>query len=93
MEDNKSKLATPGKSNSYKANPNRYRKRPRLELAAGTLIENSNNEPVIYKRRLVKGRRNLSTHKPTLAGNSGTREIATDNSKLPQPITKPEGTY
>ena len=46
-------------------------------------MENSNNKLVIYRRRLVKGRRNLSTYKPILASNSGTREIAIDNSKLP----------
>ena len=45
------------------------------------------------RRRLVKGRRNLSTYKPILASNSGTREIAIDNNKLPQPITKPKGIY
>ena len=56
-------------------------------------MENSNNKLVIYKRQLVKGRYNLSAHKPILASDSGTREIATDNSKSPQPITKPEGTH
>ena len=42
---------------------------------------------------MAKGRYNLSTYKPTLANNSGTGEITIDNSKSPQPITKPEGTY
>ena len=73
----------PRKLNSYKANLNRSRKRPSAELAVGTLIENSNNEPVIYRRRLVKGRRNLSTYKPILASNSSTREIAVDDGKSP----------
>ena len=73
----------PKKLNSYKANLNRYRKRPWLELAVGTLIENSNSEPVIYKRRLVKGKYNLSTYKPILASNSGTKEIAINNGKSP----------
>jgi len=36
----------------------------------------------MHKRRLVKGRYNLSTYKPILASNSSTREIAVDNSKL-----------
>jgi len=48
----------------------------------GTLIENNNNKPVVRKRRLVKGRRNPFTYKPTLASNSSTKEIAADNSKL-----------
>jgi len=56
-------------------------------------MENSNNEPVVRRRRLVKGRRNLSTYKPTLASNSDTREIAIDNSKSPQPIIEPKGIY
>ena len=59
----------------------------------GTLTENSNNELVICRRRLAKGRHNLSTNKPTSANNSSTREIAADNGKLPQPITKPKGIY
>ena len=45
------------------------------------------------RRQLVKKRHNLSTYKPTLASNSGTGEIAADNSKLPQPITEPKGIY
>jgi len=45
------------------------------------------------RRRLVKGRRNLSTYKPILASNSGTREITVDNGKLPQSITEPKGIY
>jgi len=45
------------------------------------------------RRQLVKGRRNLSAYKPILASNSGTKEIAIDNSKLPQPITEPKGIY
>ena len=93
MEDNESEPAMPGKLNSCKANLNRYRKRPRLELAVGTLIESSNNEPVVCRRWLVKGRRNLSAYKPILISNSGTREIAADNGKSPQPITKLIGIY
>jgi hypothetical protein len=81
-EDNKSKPAAPRKLNSRKANPNRSRKRPWVELVVGTLIENSDNKPVICRRRLVMGRRNLSTYKPILVSNSGTREIAVDNGKL-----------
>jgi hypothetical protein len=72
----------PRKLNSYKANLNRSRKCPEVELVVGTLMENSNNEPVIYRGRLVKGRRNLSAYKPILVSNSGTREITIDNSKL-----------
>jgi hypothetical protein len=49
----------------------------------GILIENSNNKLVIYRRRLVKGRYNLSTYKPILASNSSTKEIAADNGKSP----------
>ena len=45
------------------------------------------------RRRLVKKRRNLSTYKPILASNSGTGEIAVDNSKLPQPITESKGIH
>ena len=45
------------------------------------------------RRRLVKRKRNLSAYKPILASNSGTGEIAVDNGKLPQPITKPKGTH
>jgi len=56
-------------------------------------MENSNNKLVIRRRLLVKGRYNPSTYKPILASNSGTREITIDNSKLPQPITKPKGIY
>ena len=46
-------------------------------------MENSDNELIIYKRWLVKGRYNPSTYKPILVSNSGTREIAVDNSKSP----------
>ena len=60
---------------------------------AGTLIKNSNNKPVVYRRQLVKGRYNLSAYKPISASNSSTREIATNNSKLLQSITKPKGIY
>jgi hypothetical protein len=59
----------------------------------GTLTENSNNKPIIYRRRLVKGRRNPSTYKPILVSNSSTREITVDNGKLLQSITKPKGIY
>ena len=45
-------------------------------------MENSNNKLVVYRRRLMKGRYNPFTHKPTLASDSGTGEIAADNSKL-----------
>ena len=45
------------------------------------------------RRRLVKGRYNLSTYKPILVSNSSTREITADNGKLPQSITKPKGIY
>ena len=41
----------------------------------------------------MKGRYNLSTYKPILASDSGTGEITTDNSKLLQSITEPEGIY
>ena len=80
-EDSKSRPAAPRKLNSYKANLNRSRKRPRVELVVGTLIENSDNKLVIRRRRLVKGRYNLSAYKPILASNSGTREITVDNGK------------
>jgi hypothetical protein len=56
-------------------------------------MENSNNKLIIRRRWLVKGRYNLSTYKPILVSNSGTREIAVDNSKSPQSITKPKGIY
>ena len=49
-KDNKSKLAIFRKLNSYKANLNKYKKCLWLELAAGTLMENSDNELVVYKR-------------------------------------------
>ena len=45
------------------------------------------------KRRLVKERCNLSAYKPILASNSSTKEIAVNNSKSPQPITKPKDIY
>jgi hypothetical protein len=70
------------KSNSHKANLNRHRKYPWLELMAGTLMENSNSELVMYRRRLAKGRYNLSAYKPILTSDSSTKEIAVDNSKL-----------
>ena len=60
---------------------------------AGILTENSDNKPVVRRRQLVKGRRNLSAYKPILTSDSNTREIATDNGKLLQSITKPEGTH
>ena len=60
---------------------------------AGTFIENSNNKLVICRRRLVKERYNLSIYKPTLASNSSTGEIAVNNSKLLQPITKLKGIH
>ena len=82
-EDNESKLAAPRKSNSYKANLNRYRKCLWLESAAGTLTENSNSEPVVHRRWLAKGRHNLSANEPISVSDSGTGEIAADNSKLP----------
>ena len=47
----------------------------------------------MHRRQLIKGRRNLSAYKPTLASDSSTGEIATDNSKLLQSITEPKGTY
>ena len=81
VEDNKSELAIFRKLNSCKANLNRYRKRPWLKLAAGTFIENSDSELVIYRRWLAKGKYNLSAHKPILINDSGTREITIDNSK------------
>ena len=80
-------------SNSRKAKLNKRRKYPYLKSAAGTLIENSDNEPVVYKRQLAKGRRNLSAYEPTLASNSSIREIARDNGKLLQFITEPKSIY
>ena len=56
-------------------------------------MENSNNKPVIYRRRLAKGKCNPSVYKPILENNSSTKEITTDNDKLPQPITEPNGIY
>ena len=50
MEDNKSKPAIFRKLNSYKANLNKYKKYFWLKSAAGTLIENSDNELVVYKK-------------------------------------------
>jgi hypothetical protein len=44
-------------------------------------MENSNNKLIIRRRRLVKGRRNLSAYKPILVSNSSTREITVDNGK------------
>ena len=92
-EDNKSKLAIFRKLNSRKANPNKYRKCFWLELAVATFMENSNNEPIVYRRWLVKGRCNLSTYKPILASNSSIGEIAIDNGKSLQLITEPKGIY
>ena len=82
VEDNESEPAMPGKLNSCKANLNRSRKCPWAELAVGTFIENSDNEPVVRKRWLIKGRRNLSAYTPILVSDSSIREIAVDNSKL-----------
>ena len=45
------------------------------------------------RRQLVKGRYNPSAYEPILASNNGTREIAADNGKSPQSITKPKGIY
>ena len=56
-------------------------------------MENSNNKPVIYRRKLVKRRYNLSTYKSILASNSSIKEIAVNNGKLLQLITEPEGIY
>ena len=72
----------PRKLNSCKANLNKCRKYFWLKSAIGTLIENSNNKLVVYRRWLVKRRYNLSAYKPILASNSSTGEIAIDNSKL-----------
>ena len=93
VKDNKSELAVPRKLNSCKANLNRCRKYPWLKLAAGTFIKNSNNELVVYRGWLVKGKHNPSAQEPILVSNSGTEEIAINNSKLLQPITKPKGTH
>jgi len=60
---------------------------------AGTLIENSNSKPVVRRRRLAKRKHNLFANKPILISDNGTGEIAADNGKLPQPITKPEGIH
>ena len=43
--------------------------------------------------QLVKKKCNLSTQEFILASDSGTREIATDNGKLLQPITEPKGIH
>ena len=45
------------------------------------------------RRWLVKGRHNPSAHEPTSVSDSSTGEIATDNDKLLQSITEPEGTH
>ena len=92
-KDNKSKPAAPKKSNSYKANLNRHRKHPQPESVANTLTENSNSKPVVHKRQLAKKKHNPSAHEPTSVNNSNTREIATNNGKSPQPITKPKNTH
>jgi len=47
----------------------------------------------MHRRRLAKGKYNLSIYKPILISNKNTREITADNGKLPQPITKPENIY
>jgi hypothetical protein len=93
VKDNESKPAIPKKLNSHKTNLNRCRKRPRLKSAAGTLIENSDNEPIIRRGQLIKGKYNPSTQEPILASDSSIGEITTDNSKSPQPIIKPEGIH
>ena len=56
-------------------------------------MENSNNKLIVYRRWLVKGRCNLSAHKPILISDSGTVEIAINNSKLLQPITELKDIY
>ena len=66
---------------------------PLTKISSRHPYKNSNNKPIIHKRQLIKERCNLSTHKPTLASDSSTREITTDNSKSLQFITEPEGTY
>ena len=48
---------------------------------AGTLTENSNNEPVMRKRRLAKRKYNLSVYKSILANNSSIKKITADNGK------------
>ena len=42
---------------------------------------------------MAKGRCNPSAYKPILVSDSSTREITTDNSKLPQPIIEPKGIH
>jgi len=59
----------------------------------GIFIKNNNNKLVIYRRWLVKGRRNLSAYKPILASNNNIKEITVNNGKLLQLITKPKGIY
>ena len=56
-------------------------------------MENSNNKPVIYRRQLVKGRRNPSAYELISVGDSSTREITADNGKSLQPIIKPKGIH
>ena len=48
---------------------------------------------VIYRRRLAKGRRNLSIYKPILISNSSIKEITADNSKSPQSIIELKSIY
>ena len=81
IKDNKSELVILKKLNSYKTNLNKSRKRPQVELAVGTFMENSNNKLIIHRRQLIKGRYNLSTYKPILASDSSTTEITADNGK------------
>ena len=45
-------------------------------------MENSDNKLVVRRRRLVKGKHNLSAYEFISVSDSGTREIASDNSKL-----------
>ena len=56
-------------------------------------MKNSNNKLIIYRRRLIKRKHNPSTYKLILVSNSGTKEIAINNHKSPQPIIKPKGIY
>jgi hypothetical protein len=60
---------------------------------AGTLIKNNDNKLVICRRQLIKGKYNLSAYKPILVSDSDTKKNAVNNSKSPQPITKPKGIY
>ena len=82
VKDNKNKPIIFKKSNSHKANLNKYKKHPQPELAANTLTENNNNKPVVHRRQLVKKKHNPSAHKPTLVSDSSIGKIATNNGKL-----------